>query len=217
LLLPGRLVSGIQQPQPEAEQAQIPGTVAAGLRGCSKEGRMRGRKPKPWQTQINEGDPRKRGVRKLQERLAAEPKAEAGFPGCPDHLEGLAREAWDFLAEQIESMGIDKRPDALMLEGACVNYARAVQADQQVTREGITVQETSVTDDGEVIVLKTKANPAVAVSNAAWRHLRAFASEFGLSPVSRTRITIEKRDDGEAELLALLSKPREPRPIPPVN
>lgn len=178
---------------------------------------MKGRKPKPWQTQINEGDPRKRGVRKLQERLAQEPRAESGYPGCPDHLTGLARDAWEFLVDQITIMGIDKRPDALMLEGAAVNYARAVQADEQITREGITVQETSIAEDGEVVVLKTKANPAVAVSNAAWRQLRAFASEFGLSPVSRTRLSLERRDDGTQDLAKLLSQsrpPRDPNPKP---
>lgn len=170
---------------------------------------MRGRKPKPTAQQIAAGDPRKHGVHKLQERLAAEPKAESGYPPCPEHLTGRAREAWEFLAEQIAAMGIDKRPDAMMLEGACVNYARAVMADQQIAMEGITVTESVVDpESGEVTVLKIKANPAVAISNAAWRQLRAFASEFGLSPVSRTRLTIEKPVTAEQDLAAILMMPR---------
>jgi hypothetical protein len=53
---------------------------------------------------------------------------------------------------------------------------------------------------------------------AAWVLLKAFCSEFGLSPVSRTRLAIEKPTTGEADLVALLSQPRErrtPRADPP--
>ena len=113
-------------------------------------------------------------------------------------------------------MNLDCRPDAQMLEGACVNYSRAVDADLQVAREGITVEESTLDpESGEKILLKIKAHPAIAVSNQAWRLLHRFCSEFGLSPVSRTRLTIEKKDDGVLDLATLLSQPREVRP--PVN
>jgi phage terminase small subunit len=39
--------------------------------------------------------------------------------------------------------------------------------------------------------------------------LKAFCSEFGLSPVSRTRLAIEKPAAGEDDLLEILSQPRE--------
>jgi P27 family predicted phage terminase small subunit len=49
-----------------------------------------------------------------------------------------------------------------------------------------------------------KKNPAVEVSHAAWRHVHKFCSEFGMSPVSRTRLAIEKKVDPMAELKAIL-------------
>jgi len=113
-------------------------------------------------------------------------------------------------------MNLDCRPDAQMLEGACVNYSRAVEADLQVASQGLTVEESTIDkESGEKILLRIKAHPAIAISNQAWRLLHRFCSEFGLSPVSRTRLTIEKRDDGALDLAALLSQPREQRP--PVN
>lgn len=173
---------------------------------------MRGRKPKPTARQIAEGDPRKKGKGKLREKLAAEPDAKRGLPACPRHLRGRARSAWNFWAEELASMNLDSRPDAMMLEGACVGYARAVKADLQLEKEGLTVVESTVDkESGEVIPLKVKKHPAVEVANAAWRQVRAFCSEFGLSPVSRTRLTIEKPDGKGEDLLALLSRPREPR------
>lgn len=179
---------------------------------------MRGRKPKPTAVQIAEGDPRKKGVRKLREKLDSEPKATRGLPPCPRHLRGRARAAWNFWSEELAGMGLDRRPDAQMLEGACVNYGRAVEADLIVERDGI-MQDISEIDaeSGERILLKSQTHPAIKVSNAAWRQVRAFCSEFGLSPVSRTRLAIEKRDDGIDDLAKLLSQPREPRPATSVQ
>lgn len=109
-------------------------------------------------------------------------------------------------------MGLDRRPDAQMLEGACVNYGRAVAADLIIARDGI-MQEISTIDaeSGEKTVIKSQYHPAITVSNAAWRQVRAFCSEFGLSPVSRTRLTIEKKDAGTEDLARLLMQPRAPR------
>ena len=56
---------------------------------------MRGRKPKTVERQIAEGDPRKHGVGKLQERLKAKVKARSGLPRCPTHLRGRARACWN--------------------------------------------------------------------------------------------------------------------------
>jgi P27 family predicted phage terminase small subunit len=171
---------------------------------------LRGRKPKPTALQIAEGDPRRKGKKKLQSALAKEPKAARGLPDCPEHVtDERARRAWEFWREELAAMSLDSRPDAMMLEGACVNYGRAVQAAAMLTRHGIVVAQPIVDEKGKQIGVKMKNHPAVSISNAAWRNVRAFCSEFGLSPVSRTRLTLEKPDTSTADLMALLSRPRE--------
>ena len=172
---------------------------------------MRGRKPKPTALKIAEGDTRKQGVHKLEERLAAEPKTTRGLPEAPEHLSERARDAWEFWAAELKDMKLDRRPDAQMLEGCCVNYARAVQADLIIANEGIMVEEFAMVGEGdaaEPVVMKRKYHPAITVSNAAWRQVRAFCSEFGLSPVSRTRLAIERDDSPQLDLMKLLSTPR---------
>lgn len=169
---------------------------------------IRGRKPKPAARQIAEGDPRKLGVRKLQEKLAAEPKTTRGLPDPPKHLNAMARAAWLFWADELDVMDQAHRPDAMALEGACVNYARAVAADKILDRDGLTVEQSIIDDEsGERIVLNVRKHPAVEISNAAWRQLRAFCDEFGFTPVSRTRLAMEKPDTGES-LADLLNAPR---------
>lgn len=172
---------------------------------------MRGRKPKPLKQQISEGDPRKKGVRKLKQSLAGEPKAARGLPDCPRHLKGRARAAWAFWREELIEMNLDCRPDAMMLEGACIGYAGAVQADLIVAKEGpVLTLHTKDPQTGRWI-RKVKTNPAVTISKSSWAQVRSFCSEFGLSPVSRTRLALEKPDNSESDLMALLSAPREPR------
>ena len=41
-----------------------------------------------------------KGKRKLEQRLAAEPKASRGLPPCPDYLVGGARDAWAFWSHE---------------------------------------------------------------------------------------------------------------------
>jgi hypothetical protein len=69
--------------------------------------------------------------------------------------------------------------------------------------------------------------PATGWSSAWWRIrrcgsgtrrcliMRAFCSEFGLSPISRTRLSVEAPDDEEDDLMALLSQPRTNRRVFP--
>lgn len=173
---------------------------------------MVGRKRKPLEVQISEGDPGKIGKRKLEARRAQLPQAESGFVSCPAQLKGRARASWIFWVEQLEIMKIDRRPDAHMLEGACLAYARAVDADLDVAKNGITFQVKDLDKEGNIFVRTIKKNPAVDVSFRAWTQVKAFCCEFGFSPASRARLEVDKdrkgNGSGEADLAKLLSQPR---------
>ncbi len=172
---------------------------------------MKGRKPKPAARQIAEGDPARRGVHKLEQQLAAKPKATSGLPSCPRHLKGRARYAWNFWSEELAVMKIDKRVDAMMLEGACQLYARAVRADLIIEKEGVVFTEHFINDDGKAVPLRIKKHPAVSVSKECWLATKAFCSESGLTLMSRERLTLEAGSKGgsdDDELLKALSQSR---------
>jgi P27 family predicted phage terminase small subunit len=172
---------------------------------------MRGRKPKPFEIQQLEGDTRKIGKRKLEERIFSQTTATAGLPECPKHLKGLARRAWTFWAGELEAMEMDRRPDAMALEGACVNYSRAVDADALLARVGLVIEEPILDrDTGELIGTKVKAHPATTISNRAWSQVRAFCGEFGFTPVSRVRLPAVAKQQSD-DLMSLLTQPREQR------
>jgi P27 family predicted phage terminase small subunit len=175
---------------------------------------MIGRPPKPIARQVSEGDPRKVGSQKLLQKLGAEPKASRGLPRCPPHLKDRARRAWKFWSAELAAMNLDCRPDAQMLEGACVAYESAVEAYEMLQKQGRLVAKRILDPKtNELVVVNVKSHPAVAQMNAAWVLLKAFCSEFGLSPVSRSRLAIEKPSAGEADLMELLAQPRESRTL----
>ena len=183
---------------------------------------MRGRKPKPTSLQISEGDPSKHGANKLRERLAAEPKAARGLPPCPKHLAERARRVWRFWAAELEAMSLDRRPDAQMLEGACVAYEAAIKSYETIEQQGSVIARKALDPvTGKLVVVDVKPHPAVAQRNAAWLLVRAFCSEFGLSPASRTRLSVDNPEHNaqraRAEMMAILQTPRRPREEPNIQ
>ncbi len=177
---------------------------------------MRGRKPKPAARQMAEGDPRKHGVHKLDARLEAEPKASRGLPDCPKHLKGRARYAWRFWVEELEGMNLDCRPDAMMLEGACVSYQTYVELYELVEQQGklVAKKERNPTT-GQMEVVDVRPHPSLHIRDRALMQMKAFCSEFGFSPVSRARLFVERREADGDDLMALLAQPRERKQPPP--
>lgn len=178
---------------------------------------MKGRKPRPIERQIAEGDPRKHGKRTLERRLANQPKATGELPPCPRHLKGRARAAWTFWSAELAAMKLSKRPDAQMLEGACRAYERAVKADLIVDDEGLIIEEKTFNRRKDAkgvetvsVTIRKKTHAAVAISNKSWVIVRSFCSEFGLSPISRIRLAVDKNppQDDDAQIMQLLSRTR---------
>ena len=177
-----------------------------------------GQKPKPTKAQIAAGDPRKKGVHKLEQQLAAEPKASRGLPPCPEYRGGRARDAWTFWSHELELMDLDRRPDGPMLEGVCIAYDAAIACYETIKTQGRFIAKKILNPaTNKLVVVDVKPHPAVRQGNQALALMKAFCSEFGLSPVSRTRLAVDKLDDGEADLMELLGRPRAakkpPRPV----
>jgi P27 family predicted phage terminase small subunit len=177
----------------------------------------RGQRPKPIALQIAEGDPRRHGRNKLLEKQAREPKATDGLPKCPAYLRrnARARAAWNFWRAELQRMDLDRRPDRPMLEGACIAYAEAIACFQLVEKQGRVIPRRARDAAGNWVVVGMVAHPAVRQRNQALLIMRAFCSEFGLSPISRTRLSVEPPDDEEDDLWKLLSQPRTNRRIFP--
>lgn len=134
-----------------------------------------GRKPKPVALKLLAGNPGKRALNKN------EPKAPAALPRCPQHIQGLARQRWHSVGRLLLSMGVFTEADKTALELYCVTYQRWVEAEAQVKELGSVVRG----EKGNVV-----QNPYLAVATKAAQELRAILAEFGMTPSSRSRLSL---------------------------
>ena len=105
----------------------------------------------------------------------------------------------------------------MVLEGACVNYARAVESDE-ILKGGCQVEEPVIDKmSGAVIGVRIKNHPAVAVSNLCWRNVQMFCSDLGLSLISRQRLSMDSTDTSNSSLTEKLLRPRPEEPEPTVQ
>jgi len=141
------------------------------------------------------------------------PSGSRGLPKCPRHLKGRARSAWNFLKSELEAMDLDYRPDTLALESGCLAYQAAVEAEELLIREGFTVEE-PIVRKGVIVGSARRSHPANRIRNAAWARFQSFCDRFGLSPKAREAISIQKADNSDLDLMAILAQPRAPRTAP---
>lgn len=149
-----------------------------------------GRKPKPTALKELEGNPSKR---KLNTR---EPKPEKGIPTCPDWLLPEAKREWTRLAENLGKLGVLTKIDRSVFAAYCQSYARWKEAQEHIDREGSTFE----TDKGY-----QQQTPWVGIANTNQKLMLQAASEFGLTPSSRSRIVVDPKDSGTDEMEDLLS------------
>lgn len=169
-----------------------------------------GRKAKPTSVKKMAGNPGKRKLPKdepLPEKVTAAAVTEA-----PEWWPEEAKREWRRVTPQLTKLGLLTLIDFAALEGYCLSYARAIEAEIKLSAEGLTIESHSEKQTATVMSITTtiKKNPAATVAHEAWARVRAFASEFGLTPASRPKLTgaIVGKPDSPAtsKILAFLAK-----------
>jgi P27 family predicted phage terminase small subunit len=143
----------------------------------------RGRTPIPNVIRLATGNPSRRPIN------ANEPKPPAARPDPPEHLSDIAKTEWRRVIEPLFGCGLMTILDTPMLTAYCDAYGRFVQASRTleelakadpVTR-GVIVR----TANGNPIM-----NPVLCTLRSSRSDMARFASEFGMSPASRSRINV---------------------------
>jgi P27 family predicted phage terminase small subunit len=139
---------------------------------------MVGRKTKPTALKKLEGNPGKRPLN-FQE-ITPEPIP----PTCPGWLLPEAKREWRRLYPQLLELGLLSQIDRAALAGYCQAYARWRQAEESI-RKKLTYGYTNKSGNRNKL-----AKPEVAIAQRYLELVRAFCSEFGLTPSSRGRMVI---------------------------
>lgn len=92
-----------------------------------------------------------------------------------------ARAVWERVVPELSRLGLVKEIDAEALAAYCLTWERFVLAQRAIDEDGLF----ATTSQG------IGRHPAVAILDAASKDLRAWASEFGLTPSSEGKLAIE--------------------------
>jgi P27 family predicted phage terminase small subunit len=144
---------------------------------------MRGRKPKPTHLKLLQGNP---GCRPIKEE--PQPARSTNVPEAPDILTAEAREEWDRIVEEVYNLGLLTVVDTQSLAAYCQAYGRWVVAERALAKLAKLDPQTGG------LMIKSKKNnapipnPLIYIASAAARDMVKYASEFGFTPASRTRI-----------------------------
>ncbi len=110
----------------------------------------------------------------------------AGEPSMPATLDEVGVECWRRVVPQLAAAGVLAVIDRESIEGMCTAYSAAVRFGALALAEPIV--ETP---------FGPKLNPAAKESRAQWLVVKAFATEFGLTPASRTKISAPGKPKGD--------------------
>lgn len=152
---------------------------------------VRGRKPKPTAQKKLDGNPGKRPLNAL------EPTPAAGRPEPPAWLDAAARLEWERITKLLAAAGTLSLADAPALELYVQNYARWVEAQHKLQKFGIVLIK-----EGKYPV----RSPYCIIADSAFRQMMAFLAEFGLTPSSRSRISLPADHQPKDALAAFVAK-----------
>jgi P27 family predicted phage terminase small subunit len=157
-----------------------------------------GTKPKPIALRKVMGNPGKRAL----------PTAEAQFipslPSPPPHLSDDAKVEWGRASDELYKVGLLTSADRSVFGAYCQAYGRWAQSERTIIEMGkkdlLTGGLMIKTSNGNAI-----QNPLVGIANKAMADMVRYATELGMTPSARSRITaappISKEDDPTAEYL----------------
>ncbi len=138
-----------------------------------------GRKPKPTELRILEGNKEHRPIKK-------NPKFKPVCPKPPKWMDKEAKLEWRRLAKILFSKGLLTEVDLSMFQAYCIWYGKFIDAAKKIKHD---VFET---DSGY-----QASNPLISVANKYFDNMRKIATEFGMTPSSRSRLDIKDFDEVE--------------------
>ena len=148
----------------------------------------RGPKPKPTNLKVIENtDRRDRTTRD-------EPKPKSARPSPPRHLSDEAKAEWRRVCGELYNLGLLTNVDRAALAIYCQAYGRWEQAETAIAKmaekdpamRGLVIK----TSNGNAI-----QNPLIGTANKAMADMMRYASEFGMTPSARSRISAEAPEE----------------------
>lgn len=143
-----------------------------------------GRKPKPTALKLITGNPGKRAL------PVGEPKLEPSEPSAPDFLNAEAKVEWKRVCHELYLAGVMTELDRGILAAYCQSYGLWERAEKALAKMAF------ADPDNFGLLMMTAAknainNPLIGIANKAKGDMARYASELGITPSSRTRVSTD--------------------------
>jgi len=113
-----------------------------------------------------------------------EPKINPGIPEPPDHLGEVALAEWARITDELYQVGIIAKKDMSVLAAYCQAFEDWVLSSEDCTEKGMTIETTN----GNII-----QNPAWGVKCRARDAMVKYATEFGMTPSSLSKVSVKEK------------------------
>lgn len=110
-----------------------------------------------------------------------EPQPRVRRPKMPSHLTIEEQAEWRRITRELKAMGLLTSADADAIAVYCQVSVRYRRASRDVEEQGLTVNS----PNGYPII-----NPALSIVNKCIQQMHRLLSEFGMTPASRSRISL---------------------------
>jgi P27 family predicted phage terminase small subunit len=149
----------------------------------------------PTHLKLLHGNPGKRRLNPNEPAPGGKP------PTCPSHLCPAGKAEWKRLASQLTLLQILTELDRAALAGYCQAYGRWVEAEKKLRETPVLIKLPS----GHV-----QQNPWLTIANKQLELMHKYLTEFGLSPVARSRVSLSALPLGKSKFDGLLGANSEP-------
>jgi P27 family predicted phage terminase small subunit len=140
----------------------------------------RGRKPTPVQLRVLQGNPHRRPIPNTPD-----PEISADVPEAPDFLYAHARDEWLRIAPELHRMRLLSRVDLKTLEAYCIAYGRWREVEEALAEARTKGEGLLITSNKG----RPMEHPLIGTSRRACFEVLRYASEFGLTPAARSRVS----------------------------
>jgi P27 family predicted phage terminase small subunit len=147
---------------------------------------MAGRRPIPTKLKLLRGNP---GHRRLNPD-EPKPRELSKAPPAPVFLGEIAKAEWRRRAREFVDLGMLTSADLGVLAGYCEAFGRFAEASEEFRRLGRPY--TITTDKGFTV-----KHPLLGIIDAAEKTMRSFATEFGMTPAARPKVSISPKRSEE--------------------
>ena len=116
---------------------------------------------------------------------------------CPAWLDDSAKKEWRRIITELKKLELVSNIDVAALAISCDAYSKYVKATSDINKVGLLVSYTNKGGNKNII-----PNPLIGVATKYSEIYKKYCNEFGLTPNSRIKLTVNKEFEKEDPLAA---------------